>query len=417
MITLTNNLSLKPITYLTMLGIITSLNLTGCNNDNNSSSLDQIVPTAAVNVAVFGDMPYGADQTELKATPAFIDSINNDNDIAFAMHGGDIHSGSESCTEAYNRNVYTLFSNFKMPLVYTPGDNEWEDCNKQKQFGGTYNTKTGQIDYVLDPQTRLPVNYEKGDPVKNLQLVRNIFFAKPGVTLGSPSMTVHSQAYEGTTDSDRQYVENTWFMKGKTLYVTVNIPGGSNNGTDPWYAAPTMSQAQQDEVTARTNATKNWLNNAFNQATKNNATSMIILTQADMWDTEKTAQTLNGYTQYIDIIAKGTSTFGKPVLLLNGDSHIFRSDNPLVSNSTCVIEPMDTSGKTSGATATACSNDAYSRQPYNYNVPNFHRVTFHGSSLPLEWLKLTVNPQDNAANSSYAFGPFSWKRVIPTLNK
>jgi hypothetical protein len=45
-------------------------------------------------------------------------------------------------------------------------------------------------------------------------------------------------------------------------------------------------------------------------------------------------------------------------------------------------------------------------------VPNFHQVVVHGSTLPLEWLKLTVDPNANHPNGPSAFGPFSWEREI-----
>ena len=46
-------------------------------------------------------------------------------------------------------------------------------------------------------------------------------------------------------------------------------------------------------------------------------------------------------------------------------------------------------------------------------MPKFHRVTVHGSTLPLEWLRLTIDPSANAANGADAFGAFSWTRVKP----
>ena len=72
----------------------------------------------------------------------------------------------------------------------------------------------------------------------------------------------------------------------------------------------------------------------------------------------------------------------------------------------CVIE------SSSGGSEVACADDAYDNQPNGYNVPNFHRVVVHGSTFPLEWLKLRVNPRANAANGANAFGPFSWQRMI-----
>jgi hypothetical protein len=37
-------------------------------------------------------------------------------------------------------------------------------------------------------------------------------------------------------------------------------------------------------------------------------------------------------------------------------------------------------------------------------------VVVHGSTSPLEWLKLTVNADRHAPASANAFGPFSWSR-------
>jgi hypothetical protein len=46
-----------------------------------------------------------------------------------------------------------------------------------------------------------------------------------------------------------------------------------------------------------------------------------------------------------------------------------------------------------------------------YDVANFHRIVVHGSTVPLEWLKLTIDPGANG-DSATSFGPFSWARQI-----
>ena len=56
-------------------------------------------------LAVYGDAPYGtsnADTAEFAATPAFITSINDDAGVQEIVHVGDIHSGSQKCTVAYD---------------------------------------------------------------------------------------------------------------------------------------------------------------------------------------------------------------------------------------------------------------------------------------------------------------------------
>ncbi|MEY4512342.1 MAG: hypothetical protein RLZZ450_4464, partial [Pseudomonadota bacterium] len=95
------------------------------------------------------------------------------------------------------------------------------------------------------------------------------------------------------------------------------------------------------------------------------------------------------FEPYVASVATHTLAFGKPVLMLNGDSHEFLSDNPLSS-----ADPL------------------HFMHP-SYEVPNFHRIVVHGSTLPLEWLKLTVAPGTHEPESASAFGPFRWSRVVP----
>jgi len=61
------------------------------------------------------------------------------------------------------------------------------------------------------------------------------------------------------------------------------------------------------------------------------------------------------------------------------------------------------------------------RRPYDFlslyeqgrsrHEENRRRVVVHGSTFPLEWLKLTIDTNANAPASANAFGPFSWQRM------
>lgn len=358
-------------------------------------------------IAVFGDSPYGTsptDTAQLQATPRFVDSINADPDVQNVIQVGDIHSGKQYCTEAYDRTIFDQWTRFSDPLVYTPGDNEWADCHKAAEGGGTYNPTTGQIDYVVDPATGQPVDYAKGNPAANLDLIRSIFFAKPGRTLGSGRLHVRSQAqtHDRRHPADSRYAENVLWEQNDVVFVTINVPGGSNNDTDPWYKAPSASPAQQQEVADRTGADLRWLDTAFAVASRTHAAGVVITVQADMWDLDgKPVNHLADYEPIVASVASHTSAFGRPVLMLNGDSHLYRSDNPLSDTASCTTE-------VSGGGEGPCTSE-YANHP-GYDVPNFHRIVVHGSTFPLEWLKLTVDPEADHAQSSNAFGPFSWER-------
>src|SRR5262249_23050838 len=159
------------------------------------------------------------------------------------------------CTEAYDRSIFDLWTAYDDPLVYTPGDNETTDCHKKAEGGGVYNPVTQQIDYVLDAGGN-PVDYAKGDPVANLDLVRSIFFAQPGLTLGVHKRPVVSQAFslDFAHPSDRKFVENVLWYQSGILFVTLDLPGGSNNDTDIWYGAPVETPAQTQAREERTGA-------------------------------------------------------------------------------------------------------------------------------------------------------------------
>jgi hypothetical protein len=357
-----------------------------------SASADEDFEGRKSALAVYGDSPYGTtptDTVQTVLTPHFISAVNADRKIDLVLHVGDIHSGKQYCTEAYNRTIFEMWTAYKKPLIYVPGDNEWLDCNKAGEGGGAYDSTTGQIVYVVDASGN-PVDYAKGDPIANLDLIRSIFFSQPGRTLGGGHKFVISQAlaYDRAHPSDKKYVENVIFVQSNVLFVTINLPGGSNNDGDVWYAAPTASAAQLQEVTERTGADLRWLDTAFALAKLLRVKGLVIQAQADMWDNEKGAAHQAGFEPFVKSIADHTVAFKKPVLMFNGDSHIYLSDNPFSpTNPINIIHP-------------------------GYVVPNFHRVVVHGSTLPLEYLRLTVDPRANAPEGPDAFGPFSWERVI-----
>jgi hypothetical protein len=344
-------------------------------------------------LAVFGDSPYldpsFPPKSEFNATPAFIDTFNADPSVQEVVHVGDIHSGSEPCTVAWDQSIYNLWTAFEKPLIYTPGDNEWSDCTKVKEEPGSDFDNVGQY---------------RDMPLIQLAVVRSIFFANPGWTLGQQPMQVISQAtaYDPAYATDAQYVENVMWEQSKTVFVTLNLPGGSNNDIDPWYAKThplPWNPDQQIEMDQRTGADVRWLKKAFKMAEADNAHSVVIIGQADMWDTTDLASHQTNYEPIVSAMASNSMTYGKPVLYLNGDSHVYRSDNPLQQGSTCDTE------------ANPCTKDAWRQHPY-YNVPNFHRIVVHGSTFPLEWLKLSIDPRAAWENASTrtSWGPFSWQR-------
>ena len=322
-------------------------------------------------LAVFGDWPYS--QNLLDTAQLLINSVDADRDVSLVMHVGDIHSGSMPCTSAgilppistsspgWNQAIYYQFEQFEEPLVYLPGDNEWSDCHKSKQFSS-------------------------GAPLKELASVRTLFFARPGVTLGKHPRRVLSQAehFDPAHPSDSQFVENVMWQDSQVVFATFNMPGGSNNDTAPWSGIFADAAAQADEVADRSGADLRWLRAAFDLAQAEHARAMVIALQADMWDPEATAPGgagLNQYTPFVQELATLALRFHRPVLLLNGDTHLFLTDHPLA-------DPASVQGLIHKTPA----------------VPNLTRVVVQGSTnAPAEWLRLTIDTRKAQ--------PFAWTNV------
>jgi hypothetical protein len=272
-------------------------------------------------VAAYGDTPYSAallaDQSRL------VDSINSDPKVDLVLHVGDIHSGSMPCDHSFNGTIFGLFQSFKDPVVYTPGDNEWTDCHRAAE--GNH------------------------DPLAELASIRSLFFPEHGVSLGGRKKQVLYQ-------SDA-FPENVMWEQSQVVFADLSLPG-SNNDLVPWiapYNTPAYKAAQAAEVSSRTTADLAWLEQAFAQANGDGAAGVVIFEQADMWDP---TAALSGDAQVIAKLTQLAQDFGKPVLLIEGDSHNFMVDRPIAA------------------------------------AQNIQRVVVQGgASNPIAWLKITIDPR------------------------
>lgn len=327
---------------------------------------------SAITIAVIGDWPYN--DVLLGNANLLLDSINGDGRVRAVIHVGDIHSGSQPCTSAgilppiatsnpgWNQAVFEVFQRFDAPLVYTPGDNEWTDCYKSKEGAS-------------------------GAPLKELAAVRGLFFSRPGLTLGRNEMAVVSQSQvSDPASTDAKFVENVIWEDSHVVFVTLNVPG-SNDDTVAWKAPFADAAAQARERTERDAANGRWLDAAFALAERRNAKAVVIALQADMWDPEALAaggDGLNAYTPLVRHLANEVLSFGRPVLLLNGDSHLYEADHPLA-------DPSSATGQIHGTPP----------------VPNLTRITVQGSTnAPAEWLRLTIDTSDRTAPFSYTNVPY-----------
>jgi hypothetical protein len=324
-------------------------------NEYSNGNADE----GAFTYAVIGDFPYGPiKRAEL---PALVDLINADPAVERVLHAGDIKAGSASpCTDAYFQDIRAQFDRFQDPLVYTPGDNEWTDCHVAFKNNGLFL------------------------PTERLQKIRSLFFPVAGRTLGVNADDVTSQAQ--VDPANAAYIENVMWVHSKVVFASLNITG-SNDDTAPWASTPPIQSppelpgavntwaaqlAQQPaEIASRTQANFTWLDRVFTNA-HTDSRAVVLLMQADMWDGTLATRstTISAYDAMVVRIGTLAAQYGKPVLLIEGDSHIFRVDFPYDANS-----PL------------------HGLHPNTPIATNVTRMVMNGSASRTEYVRLTVDPK------------------------
>ena len=228
--------------------------------------------------AAFGDTPYTEEETARYL--ALIGDINHEKP-AFVLHVGDFKSGSSPCSDALFLQRQTEFALFHAPLIYTPGDNEWSDC--WRTFGAAR------------------------DPLERLQKLRSLFFAS-SESLGQQKIALTRQS--------AAYPEHVrWTHEGIT-FMTLNVPGSNNNMRMPV------------EYAAREKMVLDWLDASFDQARTQGHGAVVIVMQANPFLVSATAK--NGYANLLNALIAEAQQFKGEVLLIHGDTHRYRFDQPLV---------------------------------------------------------------------------------------
>ena len=238
---------------------------------------------------LIGDIPYFEGEAD-----SLKNMINEMNlyPLAFVIHVGDFKKEKEPCTDKLYHSRKKLFEMSRHPLIYTPGDNDWADCQHDSSVSRTRNN---------------PEFY----PINRLMLIRSLFFK------GNP---FHQDQLKISRQSENpayfDFLENLKWTYNKILFATFNMPGdakGKHDLTGKYHVK-------------RIKAALQWVDGSFNLAGKLNSPGIVLITHANPWISKKEA---HGYLELIRALKKNTIKFDKPVLFIHGDSHKFRVDKPL----------------------------------------------------------------------------------------
>jgi len=242
--------------------------------------------------ALIGDTPYG--EAEAVSLDAMIDQMNRE-ELAFVIHVGDITGGRGPCGDEWLEARKRQFERSRHPFVIIPGDNEWVDCHR-----------TGF------------------DPIERLRKFRELFES------GDSSLGGRKIVLERQSDRDAahfpEYREHLRWIAGNVLFVGLNVQGSNNNHG--------RTAAMDAEHRARMAAVFAWLDDSLRLARERNLAGMLIFAQGDPDFEGAIRRKQDGFSGFRDALRELALNFGKPVLFVNGDTHLYKLDKPLADPKT-----------------------------------------------------------------------------------
>ena len=270
--------------------------------------------------ALIGDLPYNSEQ-ETKFLN-LIEDINHFK-LAFVVHDGDFKSGATPCSNQIFLQRRNLFQTFQHPFIFIPGDNEWTDCHR-----------TGFA------------------PLERLAKLRETFF-QGSLSLGKPSLKLNRQSDDPKYQAFR---ENVWWSYSNVMFVGLNVVGSNNNFG---------RTAEADQEYAQRNAANlSWMQSSFTLAKRDKRSGIMLIIQANPgFELSPNDPNRTGFNDFLAALESETLAFGKPVILVHGDTHYFRVDKPLLNSHN------------------------------QRRIQAFTRVETFGSP-DVHWLKSTVDPQN-----------------------
>jgi hypothetical protein len=220
------------------------------------------------------------------------------NDLTFSIHIGDIFW--RPCSDDRYERSLRWFNGLKHPLIYVPGDNEWADCWTEQEGG-------------FDPRDRLAH-------------LRRTMYPRPAASLGLQPMELDTQS---ASPAFAEFVEHARWSQSGVVFATLHIVG-SGNFTQRF---PARTEADDHESRRRLEATLAWLLETFARAKSQSATAVVLSFHADPGFDGSDADRAP-FRALLDAFEDEAVAFGKPVLLIHGDSHQFTTDQPLKARAT-----------------------------------------------------------------------------------
>lgn len=277
-------------------------------------------------------------------------SCNTTKPPAFAWFAGDMVSGSSPCIKVNYDRFETLANSFLVPSLYVLGDNEWLDCHK---------TKTG------DPR----------DPLVQKNYVKNRFYEKSG-------RSYLGVGHIDTMTAGPDFPELQMWSYNGIMFVGVTVVGSNNGLYDCSYPKACCASSLEifdpkcvratAEFREREATVNAFLVQAFDKAHRDGLKGVMVMTQGDMFgvlDCSEYFYITSGHISFYETLMNQVNSFNGKVVLINGDSHVFRLCNTSPAN-------------------------ALKLPGYDHYVSNFISLQVPGS-INVGWVEATIDPSSD----------------------
>ena len=240
-----------------------------------------------VSFALMGDTPYN--DAEVRALDALIDDMNA-RDLAFVVHVGDITSGRGPCTDAWFKARQRQYQRLRHPFILLPGDNDWVDCHRSGF-----------------------------DPMERLDKMRRLFHSGDE-SIGQRTIRLERQS---SNPLFAEYREHVRWIAADVVFIGLNVQGSNNNlGRTP---------AMDEEHRWRMVAVLAWLDEGMTLARERRLAGAVIMVQANPnfeARYRRRAGVGDGFEVFREALRAHALRFGRPILFVHGDTHLYEQDRP-----------------------------------------------------------------------------------------
>jgi len=248
----------------------------------------------AQSIVILADTPYSNKEKQMLQGPnGILYRLIQQTNPSIVMHLGDFKSGSKSCTDALlKEHKILLAQTYPGRVIYTPGDNDWTDCDRSSLS-------------------------DSFDELERLDFLIELMFKTPPL-LDQKLTSINAQSSQ---------IENKLWINKRLAISTLHIVGTSNG------RANIEKSQQQDaikKVDRRDTANLAWLKSIEDNA--HNFDALVIGFQADIYQekvlkspicdgaSSKPCDVFAIYRQAFQDLAKRIK---KPVLISHGDTGEF----------------------------------------------------------------------------------------------